>query len=102
MEVFTTDGSGWVKEGAPTLIYRYERDRPVRLWEARQILRRAKVEFEGLPFAKRWLTDITTPVKIDLALRRLLDVGALRDYPVLREISGGLVAQAEETVIVGD
>lgn len=100
MEVFTTDGAGIVKESTPTLIYKYKQERPVRLWEARRILEAARTDFEGLPFAKRWLTKITTPLKIDFALKQLLDVDALAEYPILKEKEGGWVAQAEETVMV--
>jgi methionine aminopeptidase len=35
-----------------------------------------------------------------MALKQLLDAGALREYPILREESGGKVAQAEETVLI--
>jgi len=49
-----------------------------------------------LPFAKRWLPR----ERLDLALRTLKNTGALREYPVLREEGGGLVSQAEHTVIV--
>jgi methionyl aminopeptidase len=100
MEVFSTNGSGWVKESSPTLIYKFKEDRPIRLWEGRKILEAAKTKFEKLPFTRRWLTDITTPVRIDLALRQLLEVGALISYPILKEETNGLVAQTEETIIV--
>jgi methionyl aminopeptidase len=99
MEVFTTNGSGIVKEATPVLIYKYKQDRPVRLWEARKILEVSKEEFECLPFTRRWLKMIT-PMKIDLALKQLTDVGALTEYPVLKEETNGMVAQTEETVIV--
>ena len=100
IEVFVTDGSGYVKESAPTLIYKFKQAKPVRMWEARKILEKAQKDFELLPFAKRWLKDIGSPLKIDLALRQLLEVDALIDFPVLKEISGGRVAQSEETIIV--
>jgi len=35
-----------------------------------------------------------------MALKQLLNVEALREYPPLKEESGGLVAQAEETIIL--
>lgn len=99
MEVFTTDGVGLVKESSPVLIYRFSQDKPVRIWDARKILEKSKKEFEKLPFTKRWLTDIT-PVRIDMALKQLTDYGALTSYPLLKEESGGLVAQTEDTVII--
>jgi methionyl aminopeptidase len=100
MEVFTTNGMGWVKESDKSLIFGFVQEKPVRLWEARQILQRAAVEFETLPFAKRWLAAKMSELKIDMALRQLLDVDAIRQYPVLREENGGLVAQTEDSVIV--
>lgn len=103
MEVFATDGAGWVKDSKPVLIFGYVQDRPVRLWEGRRILKAAKTDFNKLPFAKRWLTKLGPPIsqlKIDMALKQLLDVGAIREYPLLKEESGGLVAQAEETIIL--
>jgi methionyl aminopeptidase len=99
MEVFTTNGVGLVKESSPVLIYRFHQDRPVRFWDARKILEKSKTEFENLPFAKRWLTEFT-PLRIDLALKQLTDYGALTSYPILKEETGGLVAQTEETVII--
>ncbi|MDI6798756.1 MAG: type II methionyl aminopeptidase [Candidatus Aenigmarchaeota archaeon] len=100
MEVFATNGSGLVKESYPTLIYKFKQDKPARLWEARKILEASKTRFNGLPFAKRWLTSIATPLKIDLALKQLTQIDALISYPVLKEVTNGLVAQTEETVIV--
>lgn len=100
IEVFTTNGNGFVKESNQTLIYRYHSDKIVRIWEGRRILERAKNEFLKMPFAKRWLQDIATGLKLELALKQLVESNALVSYPVLREESGAIVAQAEETVIV--
>lgn len=103
MEVFSTDGVGWIKDSTPVLIFGYVQDKPVRLLEARRILQAAKMDFNKLPFAKRWLTKLKLPIspfKIDMSLKQLLGVEALREFPVLREESGGLVAQAEETIIL--
>jgi len=99
MEVFTTNGSGWVVDSRPILIYRYFQDKPVRLWESRKILELAKTEFDELPFAKRWIKGIS-PLKFDMALNQLVQVDALYTYPPLKEESNGLVAVTEETVIV--
>jgi len=100
IEVFTTNGIGLVKESGQFLIYIYVQDRPIRLWEGRKILDKARTEFSGLPFAKRWITDVATGAKLDLALRQLVEMNALRPYPVLKEESNAVIAQAEETVIV--
>lgn len=100
MEVFTTNGSGLVKESYPILIYKFKQEKSTRLWEAKKILEASKIKFNSLPFAKRWLTNLTTPLKIDLALKQLSEIDALIGYPILKEETDGLVAQTEETVIV--
>lgn len=99
IEVFVTDGSGWVKESAPVLIYQYSSDKPIRMAEGRKILIRAKRDFHTLPFAKRWIKDIPL-LRLELALRQLAEMGALHEHPILREEHGTLVAQYEKTVLV--
>ena len=98
IEVFTTDGSGWVKESSPTMIYKFLRDAPVRMPEARKILEMAKKDFEMLPFATRWLK--VPRVKMGMALRQLLEAEAIEAFPPLKEEADGLVAVYEDTKIV--
>lgn len=105
MEVFVTDGVGLIHESQPIEIFGYMQDRPVRMREARRVLDAAKTQFGGLPFARRWLRELKPKIdslKIEMALEQLLATGAIRSYPVLREESGGKVAQAEETVVLAD
>ncbi|MDD4331857.1 MAG: type II methionyl aminopeptidase, partial [Methanosarcinaceae archaeon] len=61
----------------------------------RKVLKQAE-EYKGLPFAKRWLSSD----KLDFAMLQLEKAGILHGYPVLLESAGGLVAQAEHTLIV--
>ena len=102
MEVFTTTGEGMVKESSPTLIYMLTQIRPVRLRESRKIIEKIGQEYKTLPFAKRWLKDVTTPLRLHLALRELENAEVIRGYPPLREKSHAKVAQHEETIIVQD
>jgi methionyl aminopeptidase len=53
-------------------------------------------EYRGLPFAKRWLES----EKLEFALIQLTKAGILQSYPVLLESGGGLVAQAEHTIVI--
>lgn len=99
IEVFTTDGEGWVKESSPTTIYKFLQDKPVRMQEARKILEMAKNDFEMLPFATRWIKDIS-PIKLSMALRQLLVVEAIEAFPPLKEEANGMVAVYEDTKIV--
>jgi methionyl aminopeptidase len=100
MEVFTTDGAGYVKEGSETFIYRYIEDKNVRLPEARKILAKARDDFQGMPFATRWVQSIATGTKLVLAFRELVQSGAIHEYPILKEAENGKVAQTETTVLL--
>lgn len=100
VEPFCTSGSGFVKESGLPLIFRWIVDRPTRIPEARKILELSKIKFDRLPFAKRWLQKEISPVRVEVSLKRLLDMNALYAYNPLREASGKPVAQAEHTVIV--
>ncbi|MCA6214139.1 type II methionyl aminopeptidase [Thermococcus bergensis] len=100
IEPFATTGAGQVIEVPPTLIYIYLRDRPVRLPQARNLLSYVKKNFSTLPFAYRWVQKLMPDAQLRLALIQLEKAGALYGYPILKEIRGGLVSQAEHTVIV--
>jgi methionyl aminopeptidase len=100
MEIFTTDGQGYVKEGSETLIYRYIQDKNVRSQEARKILIKARDDFQGMPFAKRWVRSIANGIRLELALKELVDSGSLEAYPILKEAGNGKVAQSETTILL--
>lgn len=102
MEVFTTTGEGLVKESSPVLIYMFIQPKPVRSRESRKILQLVSDNFLTLPFARRWLKNVGSPIRLQLALKELVSKEVLREYPPLREKSHSLVAQAEETIIVQD
>lgn len=99
IEVFVTNGSGWVKESSEVQIFQFKEDKGSRTREGRKIIEIAKKEFEGLPFAKRWLKNIPRS-KLELALKELVERGCIIEYPVLKEESKGLVAQWEESFII--
>ena len=97
IEPFATDGVGKITDGSWAQIYHMISDRPVRMPAARKLLKEIK-QYKTLPFAKRWLTSD----KLDLSLMQLERSGVITSYPVLQEVSGGLVSQAEHTIIVTD
>jgi methionyl aminopeptidase len=99
IEVFVTNGSGWVKESSEVEIFQFREDRGSRILEAKKILEMSIRDFDGLPFAKRWIKNIPG-AKLDLAIRDLVNRGCLIDYPVLKESDNSLVAQWEESFIV--
>lgn len=95
IEPFATDGVGLIHDGSWAEIYSLIRKKPVRLPAVRNVLKQVE-EYRELPFAKRWLASD----KLEFALIQLEKTGILHSYPVLVESSGGLVAQAEHTIIV--
>jgi methionyl aminopeptidase len=103
IEPFSTPGTGRVKDSEQVFIFNVANPKPVRNQDARRILSWAS-RFHGLPFAQRWLErDLSiTGFKLNVAMKELLDAGALNGYPVLKEVSAAPVGQAEHTVIVGN
>lgn len=100
IEPFCTTGNGYVKESGSAMIFRWIMDRPTRSQEARRILELARDKYERLPFAKRWVQELFSPLKVELALKELLSSNALYGYQPLKEISERPVAQSEHSVIV--
>jgi methionyl aminopeptidase len=96
IEPFATTGRGKVGEGSRTEIYSLERERSVRDRTARTVMAQVTEQYRTLPFATRWF-DVP---RAEMAVRRLEQQGVLHGYPVLKETTGGLVSQAEHTVIV--
>jgi len=102
LEPFVCQINGNVKETNVCEIYRYLQNKSVRSSEGRKILELARDEYEGFPFAKRWLHEFFSPVKISIALRELERVNAIESYPVLKDMRNTPIAQAEDTIIIQD
>ncbi len=96
IEPFATNGAGRIHDAGNAEIYHLISDKPVRHPSARKLLQEIK-KYKTLPFAKRWLGS-----KVDFALLQLVKAKIIQPYPVLKEIEGGLISQAEHTVIVTD
>jgi len=95
IEPFASTGTGFVSDGPRVQIFQQTGDRPARLPEARRVLNQVR-DRHGLPFARRWLSG----EKLDITLSSLVRTGHLHAYPVLSDVPGCLVSQAEHTVIV--
>ncbi|MEM0351082.1 MAG: type II methionyl aminopeptidase [Archaeoglobaceae archaeon] len=94
IEPFATNGVGRVAERNECEIYSLINPKPIRLKALREIVSEISEKYKTLPFAKRWLN------KSELLISKLVREGVLRDYPVLSEVSKGVVSQWEHTVIV--
>jgi methionyl aminopeptidase len=95
IEPFATTGSGHVMEKTRKEIYSQISPKPVRIPAGRAILDQIR-DRRGLPFSRRWLKER----RMDLALPTLIRSQVLHAYPVLSDIPGSLVSQAEHTIIV--
>ena len=98
VEPFATTGSGVVQEyGLPT-VFMLEHKKPVRSPITREVLTEI-AGYEGLPFAKRWLTR-KFGAKANFALRELTQLGMVHQFPPLAEVNKGIVTQAEHSVLI--
>jgi methionyl aminopeptidase len=67
---------------------------------AKQLLNFIREKFQTLPFTERWLKERVPQSRYKAAFSELLSSKCLASYPVLIEVSGKPVAQAEHTVLV--
>jgi len=94
IEPFATNGAGRIRNAGNAEIYHIVSDRPVRHPSARALM--ADLEkYKTLPFAKRWLGE-----RVDFAIIQLAKAQIIQAYPILKEVQGGLISQAEHTIIV--
>lgn len=94
VEPFATAGSGRVKNGPASEIYKLLKQKQQRLPNLRSLVNEIK-KFNTLPFCSRWVSH---PEYLGL----LVKDGTLHNYPLLVEVSGGIVSQAENTFLVED
>lgn len=94
IEPFATNGAGKIHDAGDAEIYHLVAEKPVRHPSARALLQEIG-KYKTLPFAKRWLGD-----RVDFALVQLVRAGVIQPYPILKEIQGGLISQAEHTIMV--
>ncbi len=100
VEPFATTGSGVVHESGLPTVFMLEHKKPVRSPITREVLKEIET-YEGLPFAKRWLTK-KFGAKANFALRELTQLGMIHQFPPLVEINKGIVTQAEHSLLIDD
>ena len=99
IEPFSTTGSGRVSGKGKGGIFRIIRERKAPP-EVLELFGRIKDEFGLFPFAGRWCDDLHPDAQD--ALVKMVRLGMVMSYDILRENSGGVVAQAEHSIIVLD
>jgi len=102
IEPFATSGVGYVTDGKPSEIYRALKIKPTRSADTRVILKFIQEEYQGMPFAKRWLMQRFDKLKVTLALNSLEKEGSIMQYSQLVEKEKGFVSQTEHSVAIGE
>jgi methionyl aminopeptidase len=98
IEPFATNGAGKVTGKKGGNIYRLLRSRELKNKSLSALLGSIEDHFLTLPFAERWCQHFDS--KASARIGKLVRLGALYSYPVLRDGAGGMVSQAEHTIIV--
>ncbi len=99
IEPFATTGQGVIFEGKPSNIYRFIKKKAVRDSLARDILKFIDVEYNGLPFASRWIVK-KFGTRALLSLNFLERDGIIYHYPQLVEKTKSPVSQSENTLLI--
>lgn len=98
IEPFATNGAGKVSGKKCGNIYRLIRSREMKSKGVNDMLRFINDNFDGLPFSERWCYRYDH--RASSKIRKLVRFGILFSYPILSDAAGGMVAQAEHTVVV--
>lgn len=101
IEPFASDGAGIIYESGNPNIFILGNKKPVRNIMTRAVLKEIE-KFKGLPFTLRWLVDKLGEAKVKFAIREMINLRMLDQYPPLKDKNHGLVSQAEHTIIVKD
>ena len=100
VEPFATNGAGKVRGYKMSNIYRFVRHRPMTNEDAELIMDKIEKYRKSLPFSERWCTRYLP--KPNKALFKLVQNKVIAMYPILKDKDGGMVSQAEHSVIVTD
>lgn len=100
IEPFSTNGKGMIYEGENPTIFSLAADKPLKSDLARRVLSTIKM-FHGLPFSIHdLLANGLNLIEAKVGLGELHTAGVVLGYPPLIEEAGGLVAQAENSVLI--
>ncbi len=101
VEPFATTGSGYVEDLEHVEIFSLYSVGNIKMRQSRKIVEYVVSNYGMLPFAERWVRkNFPSRLLVSAALKELLQNHFIRGYPVLREVSRGLVAQTEHTILV--
>lgn len=99
-EPFATTGAGFVEEKGEAAIFSVPRYTPQRVGFMRDICKYIETHYKNLPFSKRPLLKQFSLNQLNYTLAQLERAEKLRSYPPLVERQGGIVSQAEHTILM--
>lgn len=97
IEPFASTGAGKVSGKSRGQIFRVVRERRAPA-DAMDLFSKVRTRFGPFPFAGRWCDELRPGAQP--LLTRLVRLGMIMSYPVLADVAGGVVAQAEHSVLV--
>lgn len=102
IEPFATDGKGFIYDAGNPTIFSLITARPVKSKNAKALLEKI-LTFKGLPFAIHTFIDgEISLIDVKLALNELIEARVIQGYAPLLEEANGIVAQAENSILVDD
>ncbi|MCX8190462.1 MAG: type II methionyl aminopeptidase [Candidatus Diapherotrites archaeon] len=101
IEPFVSTGDGHVREGAKANIFCLQEIKAIRNVHSRKILGHVVENYKTLPFAERWLQRELKMSNFELkvGLKQLMHEKIIKAYPILHDLHGSYVAQAENSFI---
>lgn len=101
IEPFVTfrSAEGLVTDGDAAYIYRFVKAKGAKSKSAAELAEYIRDTYHGLPFASRWIHDSWRQGQFS-AFEELVQSHCVAGYPVLVEVSGQPIAQAEHTIVV--
>jgi methionyl aminopeptidase len=101
IEPFATTGKGFVTDIGVCEIYELSRAEMPRSQDARILLGEIMQSYSKNPFALRWLSHLMdSKFRLYAAMHALVTLGIVEPYPVLVEVTNGLVSQTEAQMLV--
>ncbi|MFH1221715.1 MAG: type II methionyl aminopeptidase [Candidatus Micrarchaeota archaeon] len=101
VEPFMSTGAGYVVDGEEVGIFSFYGSGSVNMRQSRKLFDHIIREYKLLPFAERWIMKaFTSRLLVNAALKEMLEQQVIIGYPVLRDAEGGMVSQAEHTVLI--
>ena len=102
IEPFATDGKGLVHDGKGATLFSVRDSKRKYDGFIKEVYNTA-LSFHGLPFCMHDLITATAPIEIvKKAAQVLTRDGAFDDYAPLIEVGGGMVAQAEDSILIDE